>query len=63
MIRKDCWVYTGTEDDTRALPLYQKYRFRVYAQETATLDPNVQPPFFTDSRSEGVEMAAAARRG
>ncbi len=35
------WVNTCTEDHPRALPLYQRLGFQVYAQETATLDLNV----------------------
>ena len=35
------WVNTCTEDHPRALPLYQRLGFRVFARETATLDPNV----------------------
>ena len=35
------WVNTCTEDHPRALALYQKHGFQVYAQETAILDPNV----------------------
>ena len=37
------WVHTCTEDHPRALPLYRKLGFRVYARETAMLDPNVSP--------------------
>ena len=37
---KRVWVNTCTEDHPRALPLYQRLGFQVYAQEPATLDPN-----------------------
>jgi len=38
---KRVWVNTCTEDHPRALPLYQRLGFQVYAQEPATLDPNL----------------------
>ena len=34
------WVHTCTEDHPRALPLYQRFGFQVFAREAATLDPN-----------------------
>tara|TARA_Y100001960_G_scaffold326679_1_gene411506 strand:+ start:101 stop:652 length:552 start_codon:yes stop_codon:yes gene_type:complete len=35
------WLNTCTEDHPRALPLYQRFGFQAYAQETIALDPNV----------------------